>query len=57
MSMGGGEMYKAVADMPEKIRQLFKLARVELPETSGNYKDRNFGVTTILVSISTFLPC
>ena len=43
-------MYKGAADMPEKMRRLFKLAGVELPEQSGNYKDEeirrhhNFGL-------------
>jgi uncharacterized protein (DUF2267 family) len=31
--MGGGEMCKVAANMPEKIRRLFKEAGVELPET------------------------
>jgi len=43
-------MYKGAADMPEKMRRLFKLAGVELPEQLGNYKDEeirrhhNFGL-------------
>jgi uncharacterized protein (DUF2267 family) len=31
--MGGGEMRKVAATMPEKIRRLFKVAGVEIPET------------------------
>jgi uncharacterized protein (DUF2267 family) len=31
--MGGGEMCKVAANMPEKIRRLFREAGVELPET------------------------
>ncbi len=31
--MGGGEMRKVAATMPEKIRRLFKEAGVEIPET------------------------
>ncbi len=32
--MGGGEMRKVAANMPEAIRRLFKEAGVEIPETS-----------------------
>lgn len=31
--MGGGEMCKVAANMPEKIRRLFKEAGIEIPET------------------------